>query len=153
MKYKDFKKICCCLEISSFTYIGSLGAEHYYGSLYCQVGDKLQIRELEYEVDEQTAQKLNKNDGYVYEVGEKTIKFFSEEEVKDAAIRQFSVLFPTAKILINGSYAVADPQEVLVGPEPFKKEANQLVRLLDMNSSEAFAHKAYKKYRALIDDI
>lgn len=111
------------LNITSWVDI-SIGAEHYYGSLNKKTpgpGWKDKRVNVQRELSKKEAEELNKKDGSrfrLYEAGDKTDRFKTKEAVIRAAKKQFRKEFPRAKYLMQtpGTLAVAEPQEVLIGP-------------------------------------
>jgi hypothetical protein len=74
------------LRITSWTYIGSLGARHYYG--------KVTFRDEEYElswrITAEEARLLNKGDRFdTYKRGDKSTRFVSTEQLEEAARKLF----------------------------------------------------------------
>jgi len=154
MKFWNNPKIVF-LNITSW--IGSIGAEHHYGTLNCK--DKKEpltkkvsvIRKL----SKVEAEVLCRKDGVkIYSTGSKTDRF---KDV-DALIRAAKVLykkdFPKASYLIRtgGSLAIAEPQEVLIGPN--KDELNNLFYsfdVLEWDRDEEEMERLLTEWEALIE--
>ena len=114
------------LKISSWKGI-SVGAVHCYGALSNLGGGK------RYDVDKPItkaeANRRNKKAGWVsWTGGDRTESFDTKESVIYYAKRQFNKRFPHATALVLGNIATAEPQTVLVGPQPFKQAVNKLVK-------------------------
>jgi len=125
------------LKVSSWKGI-SIGAGHFYGVLIDLVTHE--SVELSYPLTQKEADCLNKKAGFLtsetirtvgYKVGEASDRFPNEEQVITTAKKQFKKSFPTAAILILGDHALAEPQQVLVGPKEFKNKINILAKQYD----------------------
>ena len=53
-------------------------------------------------------------------------KFENENQLIQYAIKSYNEIVPKPFALAKGSWCVADPQEILVGPEDFKTQVNIL---------------------------
>jgi hypothetical protein len=114
------------IEITSWQGI-SLGATHYYGKLkgYDDNNEVLFI-DIEKPLGEKEAKKLSKKDDFTYREGTLTARFDSKQEVIDIAIEKWKTYFPNAEFLIQGEWAIADPQNCLIAPNGLKEKINKL---------------------------
>jgi hypothetical protein len=120
------------LEVTSFTFIGSIGAEHYYGKLKRYVGGFDDIVEVSMPMTQDDADKLNRKDQCdTYQAGDSTIRFDSEEAVVRRARQVWRKHFPKARVLFLGRSGVMQPQKVLVGPAAYKKAVNAMWRRME----------------------
>jgi hypothetical protein len=107
-------------DITSFTEIGSIGAEHWYGKLKQGWGDwnlayDNQV-ELLHPLTQKEATYLNKksnNKFSRYKKGELSHRFDTEEEVEKFAINIWREKFPDGLVLISGSSGTCQPQKPL----------------------------------------
>lgn len=92
------------------TYLGSIGAEHWYGELLCpsvRVGpDKWNSyrKSVERVLDETEAAYLSKKDGWTIYAGEMTSRFNKKIDIVPVAIELFNKEFdPTTDFLCKGT--------------------------------------------------
>lgn len=122
MEEKVFEDRIVYLQISSHIGI-SLGAIHYYGKLHGN-------REANHTVDvwkrmtRREATKLTKGDsfGFKYRAGNTTRRFETKELLRIHADTLLRKHFPSAVILLEGSWAVYQPQRVLWSEDPVIKD-------------------------------
>ena len=121
------------LDLTSFTYSGAIGAEHYYGSFkWNDANNKLQIFELKHALTQKEAILLNKKDKYArkYQPGEMSERFWTEKEVISCAKKEFAKMFDVEKdSLILGSYASYSAQPVLAAPSRHFETAMRMTEL------------------------
>lgn len=95
------------LKITSYTWIGSIGAEHFYGKIYIEKPDE-QI-DLQHKMSAKMAKYMNKKEGTQdfcrYKPNEMTNKFDTEEEITLFGLHYFKARFPKG-ILIKGDQCV-----------------------------------------------
>ncbi len=114
------------------TYRGiSPGATHYYGRLVCTGGDPYD-HELRHLLSKKEAAEMNDGESSLsefmqYEVGEESTRFSTRSGVIDAALAEWKDFHADAIILILGSVGIAEPQQVLAGPQKLMNAINQLV--------------------------
>jgi hypothetical protein len=116
------------LEIRTWIGSSALGAIHYYGEL---VGEDITFV-LRKTLSSREARELNKvakATGFPieYKAGDKYTGFLDKQEIVDLALETWKEQFLDGTILIKGDHAVAEPQEILVGPEDLKEAVNSLV--------------------------
>lgn len=116
-----------CLEISSWSGI-SMGAEHLYGSIcYYNAEGEYKKHTLKYPMTKELAETLNKKDGQGsdWEAGELTDRYESTNQIRDDAVKCFrEMLEPQGcNILVEGSFATAQPQPVLAWAQGYGKIA------------------------------
>jgi len=106
------------------------GAEHWYANLVCRPSAMESDTRLELKrtLTESGAARLNRREGGDWEAGEETNKFFTEEAVKEEAIRRYKLMFPDAVMLVDGRDGVCDPQPILDGPPKVMTTANRFVQ-------------------------
>jgi hypothetical protein len=122
-----------CLQIS--TWIGSIGAEHYYGHLKGHdVNGEYQSIELEWPLSQKMATYLNKKEGTrtgetysFYRKGQPTYRFDTKQEVRDWAIKVWRDHFPGCDILLEGGYSYHEPKWCLDGDSMIVESINQIV--------------------------
>lgn len=109
------------LSVSSFIGV-AVEAVHYYGRLrLLQGGESIDIT---YKVTKAQAAKW----GCGYRLGDKSTRFLSRRKVINAAKKHFKIYFPKAAVLVLGRSALAEPQEILVGPKEFKDKITKLAK-------------------------
>ena len=121
------------LEISSYTWIGSIGAEHFYGKLRIEKPEER--IELRHKMSAKMAKYMNKKDGTrsfcKYKPGELTHRFDTEEEVTLFGLHYFKTRFPKG-ILIKGDHCVASAMyPIIYVPKELEKwaaKANKLIK-------------------------
>lgn len=127
------------------------GASHYHGSIH--IDDK-QIR-VEQVLNERLVKQFNieeqrSGSRYRYLLGDTITRFFDEESLIASAIEMVG----PDTVLFNGDKAILDPLSVLVGPEPFKTEANALVAEAEANDwwegDEAAMKDIYERWTDLM---
>jgi len=143
------------LNISS--YRGTcLGATHYYGHLTSRSPDYKNI-ELQKPMTQKECDALNAKDKHnmIYEPGDVSGRFNSSSEVIKFAISIWKTFFPDGEILMEGSSAVADPQKILIAPEPFFVKGNSLYQRAKKigfwGYNETEMKKIAKEWDALFD--
>ena len=117
------------LEIRSWAGI-SIGAQHSYGSLsFDDKNDELQKVRLTRKLNKQTAKILNdqRNEHeYGFRSGETTECFNDDNHVRKTAKRIWKKICPDGDLLIEGSYAVGDPQRCLDGDPEVVETINDM---------------------------
>jgi len=121
------------LEISSWTWIGSIGAEHFYGKI--KIDKPSETIELEHKMSAKMAKYLNKKDGTEdfcrYRQGETTNRFDTEDEVILFGLTYFKTRFPKG-ILIQGDHCIRSAMyPVIYVPEELQSwmdKVNKLVK-------------------------
>jgi len=111
------------LQVSSYTEIGSIGAEHWYGKLHCIDESGRKSLELKRKLaDKKEIDHLNEKDETsdisAWKAGDETNRFQSRKDVEDEAVRQWEGAFPDYDALVVGLTAVADPQRPLAAKHP-----------------------------------
>jgi len=120
MVWWDSKKVVT-LEITSW--VGSIGAIHYYGKLCCS-GDKISVSK---KLTTKEAKELNRCDMFKSSyLPSSTDRLKSPNEIRKLAKKQWKRFFPEAVVLLEGMYACCDPQIVLVAPREAKECLNDL---------------------------
>lgn len=119
------------LHVSSFMWIGSLGAEHYFGSLYCNFEDELKETKLTHKLTEKQAKSLNDKLGFdggffLYNKGQESEQFWTEAAIESVALKTYKKHFPQAAVLIRGDFAACGPQEILDCPTEYRKRLEEL---------------------------
>lgn len=118
----------CILEISSFAGY-SIGAEHFYGTLIC--GNKR--IELKRMLSRKEAKYLNDKNGVYgayklsWRAGDMVNMFNEKESIVRVAIKEYKQHFPDAVVLLRGTPACVDPQEILDAPKFFVDAGTKLV--------------------------
>ena len=117
------------LDITSWAGL-SLGAIHYYGTLWGHKNGDMEKVELTRFLSARAAAKLTKLHGtdWVYRAGRPYHGFDTRDEIIELAKRTYRDHFPAANILILGKIVVADPQPVLDGPPDFTNKVNTWVK-------------------------
>jgi len=149
------------LEISSWVGV-SIGAQHAYGSLHFYDAE-LEYRRirLSRKLTKETAEKLNeqrnedRSDNLARFVsGDETECFDTYAHVRRTAKRVWKALCPDAVVLLEGSWAVCDPQKCIAGPDEIRKEINRLYRkgvaIGGYEGDEAAMDRIFKEYQAYI---
>ncbi len=119
-------------EISSFTYIGSIGAQHFYGTLKVRDynhPDKEEIK-LAYPMSAKQAHRMNRIDerrgGLNYKPGELSERFDTEAEVEACAKKTFTERYlPQGGVLILGDDIYNCPK-ILVWPPAQDKPIDEV---------------------------
>lgn len=111
------------LQVSSYTEIGSIGAEHWYGKIHCVDESARKSHELKRKLaDQKEVDHLNEKDGTseisAWKIGDEVNRFNSRKDVETEAIRQWKAAFPDYDALVVGLTAVADPQRPLDAKHP-----------------------------------
>lgn len=106
------------LQASSYTTLGSINAEHWYGKISCGDESGRKSHELKRKLtDKKEIAYLNEKDDtgkiFAWKVGQETNRFKSREDVEKEALRQWKKEFPGHDALVVGLTAVADPQRPL----------------------------------------
>lgn len=133
------------LEVKSWTFIGSLGARHFYG--------KVSFRDEEYElvwhITAEEARLLNKHDGYnSYKKGDESSRFVSEEALIEAATNLYeSKLKGLGCKLLLGDSSI--PASVIAYDESNTAAAKKLAEL----STEFEAIDGYEGDEDRADEI
>lgn len=111
------------LQGSSFTEIGSMGAEHWYGRLIGYEGNERKELELRRKLtDRKEVEYLNAKDGVsglsAWKLGHETMRFPSREALVTYACKTWRKAFSRADALIKGRVASCEPQEPLAARDP-----------------------------------
>jgi len=124
------------LDITTWSGI-SIGAEHYYGKLKEHGGNYKSV-ELEWPMSQKMATYLNKKDrtrsgdSYdCYKKGCPTVRFDTEQEVKDWALEVWKEHFPDHDLLLIGTDCINEPIRCLDGDSMLSESINQLVDKYD----------------------
>lgn len=114
------------LQISSFA--GAIGAEHCYGKLYFDdENDNLETVELTRLVtDKKELEYLSKKCGWKLDPDDPINQFNKPSEIIELAKVTYKQYAPNTNVLLEGRYAVADPQRVVDGPDELMIEGNKL---------------------------
>lgn len=126
------------LEITSWVGTSAIGASHYFGRLRVNGHEQM---ELERTLTASEAKQMTKDDRrnsgggdfFRWKAGHKTHRFFSEQEVIDAAIAHLKEHHPEVTVLFQGNSGILDPQPVIIGPDELKAELNGLVAEAEAN--------------------
>lgn len=113
------------LEITDWSY--SLGGEHYNGKVtWTDKEGEYHWHELEYSLSASLAKQLNRKDGdrYAYKKGEKTNRYFTEDDLIDDAI-QFATTNGEIDLLTKGSGLQPSPV-LYCGIEGIRKELTEI---------------------------
>lgn len=126
------------LEITSWVGTSAIGASHYYGRLRVNGHEEVQLERIltTSEARQMTKDDRRLSDGgdfYRWKAGQSTNRFFSEQEVIDAAVACLKDQHPEVTVLFRGNSGVLDPQPVLIGPDELKAELNGLVAEAEAN--------------------
>lgn len=115
------------LQINSFTYIGSIGAEHFYGQLiFKDPNEKYGTKRIEIKQPMSTKMALysNKKDESrglsMYKPGELTDRFNSVKELIDFNIKLFNREYQDTP-LIMGDHCVMSAQPFIYWPKSIDK--------------------------------
>jgi len=121
------------LKVTSFTWIGSIGAEHFYGKL--QVEKPEETVELEHKMSAKMAKYMNKKDGTEsfcrYKAGDMTNRFDTEEEVIMFGLMYFKTRFPKGILIQGDNCSRSAMYPVIYAPEELQlwmNKANKLVK-------------------------
>lgn len=115
------------LEITTWVGVG-IGAMHYYGSLK----DRDNTVELKTILTQKQATQMNRLRDYNdYKKGDEYSGFWSQDEVRKEAVKQWKAQFPHSTLLIEGRSSVRGPQPILEGPEELKIIVNRLAARAD----------------------
>lgn len=147
------------LEVSSYTNIGSIGAEHWYGKISCNDGLKKETLELKRKLsDPREVDHLNRKDEiqskfFAWKIGQETNRFPDRAAVCAAAVQAWRKAFPGYDALIVGLYAICDPQEPLDARDPKIMKALQAFwarrrKLGGYERNPAGMEKLWKSYNA-----
>lgn len=143
------------LEISSWAGT-SIGAEHYYGRLMGYADNKITYVELKKTLTQREADCLNKKDeSYVkLKQGDESTRFNSKKEIREKAIEIWKQHFPYDEFLLEGRFAVCNPQKCLVAPDGLKDKINSLYeeqeRIGGYERSPKRTEEIYREYTKLI---
>lgn len=124
------RNLIATLELNCWSF--ALGGEHYFGRIhfYDNKGE-YQREEILHPLSIKEATYLNKKNKTrsicLYKPGDMSPSFETKDEVIKYAIKMFREICPHCRVLNRGSFACADPQEVLIGPKWFKDQTNKLV--------------------------
>lgn len=110
------KKPRFVIEVNSFTYIGALNAEHYYGKIWWRSKDSktgVETHELQQPMSSKMAAYLNKKDEsfhsrHGYKKGDLTNRFDTEEQVVKAGIEFLLNKFGGKIVIEEGDWASCD---------------------------------------------
>jgi len=114
------------LEISSWAGI-SIGATHCYGDVWIQ-GEKIELQKVL--TKEEAEIKTNIDEGYRWKAGDTTGGFDSEKEIRIIAIN-ICKKNPSVKLLLEGTYCVADVQKAIYGDPKIISKINKLYKKAD----------------------
>lgn len=111
------------LQVSSYTELGSIGAEHWYGKLLCDDGGVRKDFELKRILSDQKEidhlnDKDETSDFSAWKVGDETNRFKSRLDVENFAISNWKTAFPEHDALVVGLFASADPRRPLDARKP-----------------------------------
>lgn len=114
------------IEITSFIGV-SIGAKHYYGHLIGYKDGEYTSIELYNCLSAREARKLNRDSWFdaAFREGDMYAGFDTKDDIINLALVKWKHYFPDASILVLGDIAYGKPQEVLVGPEDYKKQINE----------------------------
>lgn len=106
------------LQVSSYTSLGSINAEHWYGKLHCSDESGRKSYELKRKIsDQKEADHLNEKDevseSSAWKVGSETNRYQTREDVEKDAVLKWKLEFPGYDGLVVGLTASADPQRPL----------------------------------------
>lgn len=106
------------LQVSSYTSLGSINAEHWYGKLHCSDESGIKSHELKRRItDQKEADHLNDKDDVSefssWKVGSETNRFQARKDVEVEVLRQWKAVFPGHDAVVVGNVACADPQRPL----------------------------------------
>lgn len=126
---KNQERVIAYLKITTWKESTVTMAEHYYGDLIMG----LEYITVTYILDQGAVKRLNRTEEFRmvpslgrHIVGDDSSQFFTEEGLKKKAIEKFKEDQKGFKYLLCGDNSIAEPQEMLVGPEPLMGKANQL---------------------------
>lgn len=133
MKVKPQTEIICAwLSITSYTYIASIGAEHFYGTIKFTVPECKDDIKLKKPLTQKEAAYLNKKESYfqTYVKGEFSEKFQSEKELILFGINWFKETYSDG-ILFRGDGCSVSAQLLLYWPKSLDKFAKRINKLAD----------------------
>lgn len=107
-------------DITSWTTVGAIGAEHWYAKLYIDDREERETRTvtLEYPVNAIEALTLNELDGFdSYKPGDLSERFRSREHARHYAEAEFRTLFPENAIMFEGIEGLRQPAPVIAWSE------------------------------------
>jgi hypothetical protein len=136
------------LQVSSYTTLGSINAEHWYGRLYCIDESGRKSHELNRKLtDQKEVAYLIGKDGFTgWKVGDETNRFKTREDVEREAVRQWKK-FPAYDALVVGNTASADPQR------PLDARKAAVLKILKCFWKHAQATGGYDKNYKAMDEI
>lgn len=119
------------LHINTWVGTCAIGAEHWYGKLLWHTdqddGNDWKEHELEYVLNQQQADRMNRKDEYcTYKAGEESSRFFLRDEVVRVALAQWQTIVPTGRVLIVCDRCSCGVCEILAGPPKLVRLGNQL---------------------------
>jgi hypothetical protein len=122
------------LDITSFTYIGSIGAEHYYGKIIF-TDKSIERFDLQHPLTQKEAIHLNKKDGDIkifhrYKRGELSDRFETENDVINYGIKLFKEKY-SDYILILGNNCARSAVPLIYWPNKLNKLAVKINKLAD----------------------
>jgi hypothetical protein len=124
------------LELTSFVWCGSLGANHYYGEIKYELGNhddwmknrhKIEVYRILSRKDALQLTKLDESWGRygVHSPGDKSERFDTVEEVVRRGIEMWKNRFPLG-VLIKGASATRSAQPIIYWPKELDKLAKKL---------------------------
>ncbi|MCK5291274.1 MAG: hypothetical protein KAR39_04570 [Thermoplasmata archaeon] len=142
------------LKVSTWVGSACVWAEHYYGVI--------KIEDQRYDVtallSKAEAERLNRGEDYKdpdirsqYKAGEESGRFTDKAELFKAGIELFNKYHRDYTILLGGSDAILDPQEMLVGPPDIIGEANVLWKQFEEYNGWGCHRGEEKKVQSICD--
>ena len=128
---------CACLEISSFTYCGSIGAEHFYGKIDFPDITKVEKLRLKKPLSQKEATYLNKKEGTRafarYKMGDLSDRFKTKAELIKFAVDLFKYMYPKCFLKLGNAASVSAKPLVYwpKGQSKFAKRINALAKEWD----------------------
>jgi len=140
------------LQVSSYTTLGSINAEHWYGKLHCIDESGRKSHELKRNlIDQKEVDHLNEKDETAefsaFKIGSETNRFQTRKDVEDEAVRQWRDAFPGYDALVVGMTAVADPQR------PLAAKKLSILKTLQCFWSAAQETGGYEKNPKAMDEV
>ncbi len=142
------------LKVSSWVGSACVWAEHYYGVI--KVDDKR--FDITTPLTKAEAKRLNDGEKYKdpdlrsqYKAGEDSGRFTDKAKLTKAGIKLFNKNPRGYTILLEGSDAVLDPQEMLVGPPDIIGEANVLWKQFEEYNGWGCHREEAEKVQSICD--
>jgi len=145
------------LKITCWSF--SIGGEHFTGIITgYDANNAFKQVEVMHALSVKEALALNRKDGAAtYHPGEMSGRFSTPEQLEKEAVKIFQNEFPHYVALSVGSWAVADPQRIIFGPDALMKPTNELVeewqRIGGYEGDEKRCDELFKQYRQLLKDL